>query len=151
MSTVAALSVSPRGRHLGLHWRTDPKNYVTAAAMVGFLEDLLKRLRGQVIVVWDGGSSHKGDLIRELCARFGRLDLERLPAYAPDLNPVEWVWAHLKYGRMANFVPRHVRHLEQILQGHLLAVAKAPNLLRQLWKGSTLPFPVNGLCFAEGQ
>ena len=141
VSTVAALSVSPQGRRLGLFWRTDPKNYVTAEAMVGFLEKLLKRLRGRVIVVWDGGSSHKGDLIRALLARCPRLHLERLPAYAPDLNPVEWVWSHLKYGRLANFVPRHVRHLDQVIQGHLRAVAQTPNLLKALWQGSELPFP----------
>ena len=53
VSTVAAISVSPQARHLGLFWHTDAKNYVTAEAMVGFLEKLLKRLRGRVIVVWD--------------------------------------------------------------------------------------------------
>lgn len=143
VSTVAALSVSPQGRHLDLHWRTDPKHYVTAEAMVGFLEDLLKRLRGRVIVVWDAGSSHQGELIRDLLRRFGRLHLERLPAYAPDLNPVEWVWGHLKYGRMANFVPRHVHHLDRVVQGHLRAVARTPNLLKRLWQGSALPFPTN--------
>ena len=150
-STVAALSVSPRGRHLGLHWRTDPRNYVTAEAMARFLEDLLQSLRGRVLVVWDGGSSHKGELIRALLSRRKRLHLERLPAYAPESNPVEWVWAHLKYGRLANFVPRHVRHLERVVQGHLLAVGSRPGLLKQLWKGLELPFPINGLCFAEDQ
>ena len=143
VSTVAALSVSPQGRHLGLLWHTDPKNYVTAAAMVTFLEKLLKRLRGRVIVVWDGGSSHKGELIRELCARCPRLHLERLPAYAPELNPVEWIWSHLKYGRLANFVPRHVQHLDQVVQEHLQSVERTPNLLKQLWQGCQLPFPTN--------
>ena len=151
VSTVAAISVSPQARHLDLCWQTDPKNYVTAEAMVGFLEKLLKRLRGHVIVVWDGGSSHKGPLIRELLARRKRLHLERLPAYAPDLNPVEWLWGHVKYGRMANFVPRHVRHLDRVVQGHLLDVARTPRLLKRLWQGSALPFPSNGLCFTEGQ
>lgn len=150
VSTVAALSASPQSRRLGLCWQTDPKNYVTAEAMVIFLEKLLRRLRGRVIVVWDGGSSHKGPLIRELLARRKRLHLERLPPYAPDLNPVEWVWGYLKYGRLANFVPRHVRHLERVVQGHLREVAQTPRLLKQLWQGSHLLFPANGLCFAEG-
>jgi transposase len=101
-----------------------------------------KHLRGRVIVVWDGGSNHKGPLIRALCSRFPRLHLEPLPAYAPELNPVEFIWSHLKYGRMANFVPRHVRHLKQVVQTHLHEVGQSPGLLKQLWKGSKLPFPV---------
>ena len=143
VSTVAAISVSPQGRHLDLFWRTDPKHYLTAEAMVGFLRELLQRLRGRVIVVWDGGSSHKGPLIRELLRCFPRLHLERLPAYAPELNPVEWVWSHLKYGRMANFVPRNVQHLHQVVREHLRAVAQTPNLLKQLWQGSALSLPTN--------
>ena len=143
VSTIAALSVSPQLRHLGLHWRTDPEHYVDAAAVVRFLKDLLSSLRGRVIVVWDNGSNHQGSLLRAfLASRPGRrLHLERLPPYAPELNPVEWVWSHVKYGRLANFVPRHVRHLEAKVQRHLLAVGKTPGLLKALWRGSELPFP----------
>lgn len=143
VSTIAALSVSPQLRHLGLHWRTDPKNYVDAAAVVRFLADLLTFLPGKVIVVWDNGSNHRGELLREFLTKGAgrRLHLECLPPYAPELNPVEWVWAHVKHGRLANFVPHHVRHLERVVQGHLLAVGKAPGLLKALWRGSELPFP----------
>ena len=80
---ITALSVAPTLRRLGLAWLADPKHYVTAETVVKFLRDLLEHLRGKVIVVWDGGSNHKGVLIRALCARFPRLPLERLPAYAP--------------------------------------------------------------------
>ena len=140
VSVVAAISVAPTLRRLGLYWLADPKNYVTAETMVRFLQNLLKHLRGRVIVVWDGGSSHKGPLIRDLCSRHGRLHLERLPAYAPDLNPVEQLWSHLKYGRLPNFVPRHVQHLDQVVRSHLHAVGQTPGLLKALWHGSKLPF-----------
>src|SRR5215210_46651 len=121
VSVVAALSVSPTRQRLGLYFQTDPKHYITAETVVSFLRAVLKRLRGRVIVVWDGGSSsHKGPLIRELLSRYPRLHLERLPAYAPELNPVELVWSYLKHGRLANFVPRDVRHLDDIVQAHLL-------------------------------
>jgi putative transposase len=142
VSTIAALSVAPLRRRLGLFFRTDPKNYIAAETVVSFLRDLLKHLRGRVIVVWDRGSNHKGALMHALRSRFARLHLEPLPAYAPDSNPVEFIWSHLKYGRMANFVPRHVRHLNQVVQTHLHEVGQSPGLLKQLWKGSKLPFPV---------
>lgn len=138
VSVVAALSLSPRRKQLGLYFHADPKNYITAETVVKFLRAVLKRLRGRVIVVWDGGSSHKGPLIRELLSRYPRLHLERLPAYAPELNPVELLWSYLKYGKLSNFVPRNVWHLHHAVQEHLLALRAAPGLLKSFWKGSKL-------------
>jgi transposase len=140
VSTIAAISVAPMRRRIGLYFRTDPRTYVDAAAVVSFLRHLLRHLRGKVVVVWDGGSNHKGPLIRELLGRCPRLHLERLPAYAPDLNPVEMIWSHLKYGLLCNFVPRHVRHLDRVVKSHLTELARTPSLIRALWAGSRLPF-----------
>jgi len=140
VSTIAAISVAPERRRVGLYWRTDAKHYIDAAGVVAFLRHLLGHLRGKVIVLWDGGSNHKGPLIRELLRRFPRLHLERLPAYAPDHNPVEMIWSYLKHGLMANFVPRHVRHLDRVVRGHLVDLARHHGLIRSLWAGSKLPF-----------
>ena len=76
-----------------------------ADEVVEFLRDLLRHLRGKVVVVWDGGANHKGPVIRAFLRRNKRLRLERLPAYAPDLNPVEAVWSWLKYGRVGELRP----------------------------------------------
>ena len=141
VSVIAALSVAPTLRRLGLYFLADPENYVTAETVVKFLRELLKHLRGRVIVVWDGGTNHQGPLIRELCARRPRLHLERLPAYAPDLNPVEFVWSHLKHARLPNFVPASLAHLDQTVRGELDRVRQTPGLLKALWHGSRLPFP----------
>lgn len=143
VSVIAALSVAPALRRLGLYFLADPKHYVTAETVVKFLRALLRHLRGRLIVIWDGGSNHKGPLIRALCARHPRLHLERLPAYAPDLNPVEFVWSHLKYARMANFVPESLPHLDETVRSQLAAVAHTSGLLKALWHGSKLPFPLS--------
>ncbi len=141
VSTIAAISVAPRRRRIGLYWRTDPGHYIDAAGVAAFPRDLPPHLRGEVIVVWDGGSNHKGPLIRELPSQYPRLHLERLPGYAPDLNPVEMLWSYLKYGLMADFVPRHVKHLDRVVTGHLGEVRSEPALIRSLRAGSKLPFP----------
>jgi putative transposase len=91
VSTIAAVSVAPTRRWIGLYFRTDPVTYVNAATVVSFLRHLLRHLRGPVIAVRDDGSNHRGPLIRELLRRYPRIHLERLPAYAPDLNPVEMI------------------------------------------------------------
>jgi len=86
-----------------------------APVLTSFGRHAFRQLRGRVIVVWDGGSNHNGPLIRELLRRYPRLHLERLPAYAPDLNPVEVIWSNLKHGLPPNFVPRHVKYLDEVV------------------------------------
>ena len=140
VSTIAAIGVAPGRRRVGLYWRTDPGHYIDAAGVVGFLQELLRHLRGRVIVVWDGGGNHKGPLIRGLLSLYPRPHLERLPAYAPDLNPVEFVWSYLKHGMMANYVPRDVRQLDQVVDAHSCELAGRPALIRSPWKGPKLPF-----------
>jgi transposase len=77
-------------------------------AVVGFLRVLLHKLRGKILLlwdgsiwdgsIWDGSPIHRGlpvkDFLRRGAAK--RLHLEQLPGYAPDLNPAEGVWSYLK-------------------------------------------------------
>jgi transposase len=151
VSAIAALTVSPVRHRLGLYFATDSQDYLTAQGVADFLRGLLRQLRGRVIVVWDGGNNHKGDPIRELLRRFPRLSLERLPAYAPELNPVEWLWAYLKYGRLANFVPEDVEHLEDIVIDRLVDTKFDPALLESFWDGSGLALPGDGIWQPTGQ
>ena len=154
VSVIGAVSVSPLARHLGLYFATLPDGFVTAGAVVGFLRDLLKHLRGEVVVVWDGGGNHKGPLIRDFLRRNERLSLERLPAYAPALNPVEAVWSWLKYGQLANFVPDGIPELDDEVVDRLIELKFDPGLLRVLWERSDLPFPQSQVvqpCLPAGQ
>jgi hypothetical protein len=141
VSVIGAVSVSPVARRLGLYFSTLPDGYFDAGAVVGFLRDLLKHLRGKVVVVWDGGGNHKGPLVREFLRRNRRLTLERLPAYAPDLNPVEAVWSWLKYGQLANYVPDGIPELDDEVVERLVELKSDPGLLRVLWERSELPLP----------
>jgi transposase len=141
VSLSAALSLSPRRRRLSLYFRSYPQEYVNSQRTVTFVRSLLRHLRARVVVVWDGGTMHKGDLIRELLRRFPRLWLERLPPYAPDLNPVEALWKHLKYDRMANFAPADVPELDTVVNQHLSEIRKDPNRLTSFYHSSALPMP----------
>jgi putative transposase len=141
VSVIGAVSVSPRARRLGLSFDTRADGFFGAAEVVEFLRYLLGSLPGQVVVVWDGGTNHKGPVIRQFLARTKRLWLERLPPYAPELNPVEQVWSWLKYGQLANFVPADVAALDDEAIDRLMRLRGDPELLRSLWDGSDLPFP----------
>jgi len=72
--------------------------------IVQFLKHLLRQIAGQLLIIWDGLPAHRGKAIKDFL-RAGatkRIHLERLPGYAPDLNPIEGVWQYLKYVEMKN-------------------------------------------------
>ena len=141
VSVIGGVSVSPTARRLGLYFATAPGGYFAAGEVVEFLRDLLKYLRGKVVVVWDRGNNHKGPVVRKFLARNRRLRLEMLPAWAPELNPVEAVWSWLKYGELANFVPAGIGPLDDEVIDRLIELKFDPDLLRSLWERSDLPFP----------
>jgi putative transposase len=123
VSVAAALWVSPPTGRLRLSYRAIENGYFDNVAMAAFLGQLLGQTRRPVVVVWDGGNMHRGDPIRAQLGRFGRrLRLERLPPYAPMLNPVEFLWGWVKYGRLCNFAPRDAAHLNQVLLAELGAI-----------------------------
>ena len=141
VSAIAALSVAPGNKRLGLYFATDAEHYLTNVGVADFLRQVLRHLRGKVIVVWDRGSNHKGGPIRELLRRYPRLSVEWLPAYAPWLNPVESLWSYLKHGLLSNYVPGDVHDLDDTVVDHLINTRTYPRLLRAIWQGSELPLP----------
>jgi transposase len=66
-----------------------------------FLSHLRRHIRGRVVVVWDGLNAHRTAAVRDRLAEYG-WHAERLPAYAPELNPVEGAWSWSKTGDLAN-------------------------------------------------
>jgi hypothetical protein len=83
VSAIGALTVSPTAKQLGFYFDTAVDGFFDATLVIAFLGNLLKHLRGKVVVLWDGGSNHKGPAMREFLQLNPRLRLERLPAYAP--------------------------------------------------------------------
>ena len=69
-----------------------------------FLCRLPRKIPGKLLVIWDGSPIHRGQAIKKCLARgtAKRLHLERLPGYAPDLNPKEGIWNLLKRKGLAN-------------------------------------------------
>jgi transposase len=104
VSAISAVTVSPERRRFGLYLHLHPGENISTVEVAIFLRALLRHLRGHVIVLLDGGSIHKGPEVQALTARCSRLHLEWFPGYAPELNPDEWVWAHLK-AKLANGHP----------------------------------------------
>ena len=137
VSAISAITVSPRRQHLGLYLHVHPNN-LTHVEVAVFLRDLLRHLRGHVVLIWDQGPIHHGAAIAEVCRRFPRLHLVPLPSYAPELNPDEGVWAYAKQ-QLANGRPLSLDDLFRDVIRVTRAVRKRPALLRALIVSSDLP------------
>jgi transposase len=143
VSVAAALWLSPLRDHLGLYFHTLADGYFDNWYMTAFLEAMLRDLSGRFVVVWDGGTMHKGEPIRELEAHFAdRLSPERLPPFAPVLNPVEALWSWLKYSRWNNFAPRDPSELDGRVIAELTTIRGDQSFLRSLFHASELPIPL---------
>ena len=69
-------------------------------------------LGGKLLIVWDGLPAHRSRAVWEFVRQQrGRIWLEFLPAYAPELNPTEYIWGHLKQHELANFCPKDLGEL----------------------------------------
>jgi transposase len=142
VSVAAAVWLSPRRDRLGLFFKTLVNDYFDNWYSAAFLEALVQELSGRVVVVWDGGGTHQGDPIRDLQAVMtDRLSIEKLPPYAPTLNPAEPVWSWLKWGRLSNFAPDNATHLNERVVRELTAIQDDQEALHDLWKTSELPLP----------
>ena len=142
VSVAGALWLTPSRDRLGLAYHTLVDGYFTTVEVAEFLSGAVQWLEAPLIVIWDGGGMHQGDPIDELVADSqGRLDLERLPAYAPMLMPVEQVWAWLKYDRLCNFSPRDAPHLNEAIIRELDRIRDDQNRLRNFFLASRLPLP----------
>jgi transposase len=75
-----------------------------AQDVVRFLRLLLRKISGKLLVIWDGAPIHRAQVIKDFLKRGAakRLHLERLPGYAPELNPQEGVWNLLKRRELKN-------------------------------------------------
>jgi DDE superfamily endonuclease len=102
-SMAAALGYRPDGKAARLCFHLQRPSYDTDT-LIGVLEQLAGFYAGQrVVLVWDGLRAHWSVRMRAwVDSQRAWLTAERLPAYAPELNPVEYLWANLKDVELAN-------------------------------------------------
>jgi len=139
ISVIGALSISPRRRRLRLFLQWHPDANVGEEQMIAFLRQLLRHLPGEVIIVWDRLNVHRSRRVRAYADERGRLSLELLPPYAPELNPVEGVWSNLKYHRLANHGIDDLAELHDRAVDEATTIAARSELLRGFVKGTPLP------------
>jgi hypothetical protein len=104
VSVITALSLSPQRGRVRMFFQLLDHN-AKAEDFVWFLNDLRKEVGRKLWVVWDNLGAHRKaeNILRAIDCRW--VHFERLPPYAPQLNPVEHVWTTAKWGHLANAPP----------------------------------------------
>ena len=115
---------------------------IRSPQIIEFLTHLLRHLPGKLLIVWDGLPAHRSgavwDFVRQ---QNGRIWLEFLPAYAPELNPTEYIWGHLKQHEIANLCPKHLSELSLQAVRALKRMRRRPTLITAFWQQADL-FPM---------
>ena len=141
LSIAGALAFRWDGRRTRFFFQTRPGTY-TDVALITFLRALRRHFRRQrVILIWDGLGAHKSGRMRAYLAQQTYwLKVEPLPAYAPDLNPVEPLWGNVKSQEMANVCAPDLPALRRPLRAGLTRVRCRPSLAFAFLRHAGLAF-----------
>jgi hypothetical protein len=134
--SIAALICIKPGRRVRLIYRTityhqrkgERKGFV-AADFAALLQAAHAQLGGPISLVWDSMPEHVSAQMRGwIAAHADWLLVYRLPAYAPDLNPVEAIWSSLRTA-LLNFAVRGIDQLTALIKHRLKRMQYQPELL----------------------
>jgi len=107
---------------------------------VEFLHALTKQIRGKLLVIWDGLPARRRRAVKDYVESLdGHLVPERLPAYAPELNPVEYIWGYMKQRELANLCLHTIGEVGTFARNRLKSMQRRPRLITAFWQQAELP------------
>lgn len=129
LSIAGAVAFRWDGRRTRFFFQTRVGTY-TDVALMAFLRALKRHFpRQRVLLIWDGLGGHKSRaMLAYLVTQRSWLTVERLPAYAPELNPIEPLWGNVKTRELANVCAPDVAALRSSLHRGFARVRRQPHL-----------------------
>jgi len=137
LSVISAITLSPVLERLGLYFSIHNHN-ITFEEVMAFLTTIHRCLRRKFILVLDRLSAHRKAVRLLQAAHPDWFEVVWLPAYAPELNPVEMVWNRTKYTDLANFIPEDVHDLHQAVTASLDNTRTQGDLIRSFFQHARL-------------
>lgn len=132
------MAVSPKRKRLALYLRCRPHNF-SGLDIRAFLRHLLRHLRGPIDLLWDRGPIHRRQEVKAFLGKHPRLQVHYFPAYAPELNPAEYVWAQGDKA-LANGTPDDLAELRRSLDSAIRRLRHSQRLLWSCIYASDLPW-----------
>src|SRR6266852_2660703 len=141
LSVAGALAFRWDGRRSRFVFQTHPGTY-TDRHLIPFVRALKRHFRGRrVVLIWDGLGGHKSRyMMAYLRRQRAWLTVERLPAYAPELNPLEQVWGNVKTRELANVCAPDLASLRRPLRCGFARIRQQPTLARAFLRHAGLSF-----------
>jgi len=119
LSLAGALAYEPDGSDARLFFALRPGAY-NDETLIEFLSELNEVERRAVLLIWDGLPSHRSRRMSEwIASQRHWLSVERLPGYAPELNPLETAWGNLKSTELANLCSDTIGEVADMAEGGL--------------------------------
>lgn len=133
--SIAGLACFKPGQRSRLIYRTivhrgrrNERRSFAEVDYIALLDAAHQQLGGPIVLVWDNLNTHISVAMRELIDTRDWLHVIRLPAYAPDLNPTEGVWSHLKRS-IGNLAVRGIDQLQAVIKNRLKRIQYRTDLL----------------------
>jgi len=136
--SVSAISaVNARGEF----WYELYTQRLNATGFFGLLTHFMRRRTSKVLLVLDGHPAHSAKAVAQYVQSLrGRLELHFLPGYAPELNPDEFVWNHLKRQGVSKTPLRQGESLRSRVQADLAAIQSRPLLVRSFFHAPSVAY-----------
>ena len=123
----------------GEFWAATYTGKLDAESFVAFLRNFMQGRSARVLLVVDGHPAHKAGLVKRYLEELqGRLELHFLPPYAPDLNPDEFVWSHMKNNGVSKKPLKQNESLQERIEQDLNAIKKDRELVRSFFCAETV-------------
>lgn len=138
LSAISALAVSRRRQRIALYLQLR-RRALDGLDVRAFLTDLLRQVRGPIVLLWDQGTIHRRREVTAFLRQHPRVRVEYFPSYAPELNPAEFVWTQNDRS-LANSAPTDLADLRQMLRRSYRRIRGSQRLLWACILASDLPW-----------
>lgn len=129
------LIFTPKGNNPKIYFRLQPGS-MNKYDFLDFLEDIKTEMKDKkILLIWDGLPAHRAKVItRYIESQKSWLRVERYPAYAPELSPVEFIWSPMKTKDLANLPPKGLKHLKRTIRKSFKRIGDDKALLKNCLK-----------------
>jgi transposase len=125
----------------GAFWAATYEGKLNGESFVSFLQNFMKGRSGKVFLVLDGHPAHTAKVAESYVTSLGgRLEFHRLPTYAPDLNPDEFVWSHMKTNGVSKKPLKQNESLRQRVEEDLVKIHDNRPLVRSFFGAKTVAY-----------
>jgi transposase len=126
---------------LGAFWYDVYTGTFNAARFIEKLKAFMRHRRKPVFLVLDGHPAHRAKIVADYVQSLkGRLELHFLPGYAPDLNPDEFVWNHLRQNGITKKPLRRNEKLKDRVEEDLELIRRNPSLVRSFFRAQSVAY-----------